>query len=110
MMIDRATDHNAFHSIDFKRDLDLYRQLIQDSYLEIQSSKPIVMFLNKYVFYSMSLIASRQTPPSYKVIPGLLFKIAYSIYSQFTSISGGLLPHPGSNFSLEIQGLKSYIR
>ena len=48
MMTDSVTDHNALHSIAFKRDLDLYRQLNPDSsngesqarYLEVRGLNP----------------------------------------------------------------------
>ena len=52
------------------------------------------MFLNKYVFYSVRLIASRQTHKlegnSWSVVHDCLI---IRVYSQLTSISGGLLPH-----------------
>jgi hypothetical protein len=50
------------------------------------------MFLNEDNFYSGRLLTSRLTP-KLEATPGRLSTIAYSIYSQLISISGGLLPH-----------------
>ena len=45
-------------------------------------------------FYSVRLLASRQTPQAGGPFLVGLPTTAYSICSQLTSISGGLLPHP----------------
>ena len=56
-----------------------------------------VIFLNKDGFYSVRLLASRQTP-KLEDHSGWLSTTAYSIrvYSQLTFISGSLLPNPQS--------------
>ena len=61
--------------------------------LSQSSLSPCLMFLSIYGFYSVKLLVSCQTP-KLKDYSWSAVLTAYSIYSQLTSISGGLLPHP----------------
>jgi hypothetical protein len=53
----------------------------------------LVIFHNKFTFYSEEMLPHAQ-PPSWRTTPCRLSATAYSIYLQLSSISGGLLLHP----------------
>jgi hypothetical protein len=45
------------------------------------------------IFFMVRDVRPMPTPPSWRTTPFRLSKTAYSVYSQLTSISGGLLLH-----------------
>jgi hypothetical protein len=57
--------------------------------------RPIVTFHSKITFYSEELLAPHQ-PPSWRTAHCQPPRLAYSVYSQWPSISAGHLLHPKS--------------
>jgi hypothetical protein len=57
------------------------------------SPSPFVAFSNMLIFYGEESLATRPTP-SWRTTPCRLSAIAYLIYSQLSSISGGRLLQP----------------